>query len=110
MIMHERNRSMAQSTATDNSSLPTPSPDDLLGDLVQPGHPLFGVIWVNPQRMSGTPCFTGTRVPVQSLFDHLEAGDALETFLDDFPGVTREQAITLLEMSRLNLLKDLVGK
>jgi uncharacterized protein (DUF433 family) len=62
---------------------------------------LFGVVWVNRERMSGTPCFAGTRVPVQSLFDHLEAGDTLETILDDFPGVTREQAVALLNLSRL---------
>jgi uncharacterized protein (DUF433 family) len=68
------------------------SAEDLDGDLVQPGHPLFGVVWVNLERMSGTPCFAGTRVPVKSLFDHLEAGDTLERFLDDFPGVTRDQA------------------
>ena len=50
------------------------TPEDLEGDLVQPGHPLFGIVWANRQRMSGTPCFAGTRVPVQSLFDHLEGG------------------------------------
>ncbi|MBI4675339.1 MAG: DUF433 domain-containing protein, partial [Chloroflexi bacterium] len=42
--------------------------------------------------MSGTPVFRGTRVPVQTLFDYLEAGDPLDVFLDDFPSVTREQA------------------
>ena len=82
------------------------SEEDLKGDLVQLGHPLFGVVWVNRERMSGTPCFTGTRVPIQSLFDHLEAGDSLETFLDDFPGVTREQAVALLEISRSRALDD----
>lgn len=70
--------------------------EDLAGDSIQPGHPLFGVVWVNRERMSGIPCFAGTRVPVRSLFDHVEAGDVLETFLDDFPGVTRKQAIAVL--------------
>ena len=83
--------------------------EDLAGDLIQAGHPLFGVIWVNRQRMSGAPCFAGTRVPVQNLFDYLEAGDTLETFLDDFPGVTREQAIAVLEGSCFRLLNDLVA-
>lgn len=46
--------------------------------------------------MSGTPVFRGTRVPVQTLFDYLEAGDPLDVFLDDFPSVTREQALALL--------------
>ena len=81
--------------------------EDLQGDLIQPGNPLFGIIWVNRERMSGTPCFAGTRVPVQSLFQHIEAGDSLETFLDDFAGVTREQAIAVLEISRTRLLHGL---
>lgn len=84
------------------------TPEDLVGDLVQPGHPLFGVVWVNPERMSGTPCFAGTRVPVTSLFDHLEAGDALDAFLDDFPGVTRDQAVAVLDRSRDHLFRELV--
>ena len=78
---------------------------DIAGDLIQPGHPLFGIVWVNPERMSGSPCFAGTRVPVQSLFDHIEAGDALQAFLADFPGVSREQAIAVLEMSRSRLFE-----
>jgi uncharacterized protein (DUF433 family) len=86
------------------------SPQEIEGDLIQPGHPLFGIIWVNRERMSGAPCFAGTRVPVQSLFDHIEAGDTLQSFLDDFPGVTRGQAIAVLELSSARLLQDLVPK
>jgi uncharacterized protein (DUF433 family) len=82
--------------------------DDLAGDLIQPGHPLFGIVWVNRERMSGTPCFAGTRVPIQSLFDHLEAGDSLATFLEDFPPVTLDQAVALLEVSRSRVLDELV--
>jgi len=85
------------------------SAEDLRGDLIHPGHPLFGVVWVNRERMSGTPCFTGTRVPIRSLFDHLEAGDSMETFLNDFPGVTREQAVALLEISRSRVMDELVA-
>jgi uncharacterized protein (DUF433 family) len=84
--------------------------EDFVGDLVPPNHPLFDIVWVNPERMSGTPCFTGTRVPIKSLFDHLEAGDALDVFLDDFPGVTREQAIALLEFSKSRTLDELVRR
>jgi uncharacterized protein (DUF433 family) len=54
------------------------------------------MVWVDPDRVSGTPCFTGTRVPVKTLTDHLEAGDSLEMFLEDFPTVSREQAEALL--------------
>ena len=48
------------------------------------------------QIMHGTPCFTGTRVPVKTLFDYLQAGDPLDRFLDHFPSVSREQAALLL--------------
>jgi uncharacterized protein (DUF433 family) len=100
---------MVQITSSNPVSPSKPlTPEDLRGDLIQPGHPLFGIIWVNRERMSGVPCFAGTRVPVQSLFDHLEAADTLESFLDDFPGVTREQAVAVLELSRSRLLDDLV--
>lgn len=50
--------------------------------------------------MSGTPVFAGTRVPVRSLFDYLEGGDNLDTFLDDFPTVDRQQACAALEIAR----------
>ncbi len=58
----------------------------------------------NPKLMSGTPCFTGTRVPVKSLFDYLEAGDSLDEFLEQFPTVSREAAVCVLEESRLALM------
>ena len=64
------------------------------------------LITVDPEVHSGTPVFAGTRVPVKTLFDHLEAGDSLEVFLDDFPSVTREVAVALLEEARFALLPD----
>lgn len=63
-------------------------------------------IEVNPEKMSGAPCFKGTRVPVTHLFDYLEAGDSLGDFLTDFPTVTREQALGVLEMMRERLLTE----
>jgi uncharacterized protein (DUF433 family) len=56
--------------------------------------------------MSGAPCFTGTRVPVTHLFDYLEAGDSLDEFLTDFPTVTREQVLGILELMKERLLTD----
>ena len=50
---------------------------------------LSEIIVVDPELMSGTPCFTGTRVPVQALLDYLEGGDSLEEFLEGFPTVKR---------------------
>ena len=64
------------------------------------------LITVDPEIHSGTPVFAGTRVPVKTLFDHLEAGDSLEVFLDDFPSVTRKIAVALLEEARFALLPD----
>ena len=57
-------------------------------------------IEVDPEKMSGTPVFTGTRVPVNHLLDYLKAGDSLDTFLADFPTVSREQVLGVLELMR----------
>jgi uncharacterized protein (DUF433 family) len=56
------------------------------------------VISSDPEIMSGTLVFAGTRVPVKILIQHLTAGDTLDDFLDDFPSVTREQAVAFLEI------------
>jgi uncharacterized protein (DUF433 family) len=56
--------------------------------------------------LGGTPVFAGTRVPVRILFEHLEAGDSLEVFLQDFPSVSRELAIRVLEDARAALVAD----
>jgi uncharacterized protein (DUF433 family) len=58
------------------------------------------VVHSDPEIMGGTPVFVGTRVPAQSLFDYLEAGDSLGDFLEAFPTVSREQAIAALEIAR----------
>lgn len=58
----------------------------------------------DPEILGGTPVFTGTRVPVQTLLDYLEGGDTLDEFLDGFPSVSREQAIAFLEMAKDALL------
>lgn len=60
----------------------------------------------SPDILSGTPVFAGTRVPVKTLIDYLEAGDRLEDFLQDFPTVTREQAVAALEIAKEALLQD----
>jgi uncharacterized protein (DUF433 family) len=62
------------------------------------------VIMQDPEILGGEPVFKGTRVPVKSLFDHLEAGDSIEDFLDGFPSVKREQVIILLEESKAHAL------
>lgn len=64
------------------------------------------LVEVDPEKMSGAPVFTGTRVPINHLFDYLEAGDILDVFLDDFPTVTREQTLGVLELMRERLLTE----
>ena len=63
-------------------------------------------IEVDPEKMSGTPVFTGTRVPIDHLFEYLKAGDSLNIFLTDFPTVKREQALGVLELMRERLLTE----
>ncbi len=58
-----------------------------------------GYITVDPEIQNGQPVFSGTRVPVQTLFWHLEKGITIEAFLEDFPSVTKEQAIGVLEIA-----------
>lgn len=64
------------------------------------------IITTDPQIMSGTPVFTGTRVPVATLIDYLAAGETLEEFLDGFPGVRREQAEAFLRLALDAALTD----
>jgi uncharacterized protein (DUF433 family) len=63
------------------------------------------VVSVDPGIMHGTPCFTGTRVPVQTLLDYIEEGDTLDSFLKDFTTVTRDQAIRFLELAKQQLIE-----
>lgn len=60
----------------------------------------------DPEIMSGTLCFAGTRVPVQNLFDYLEGSSSLEDFLEDFPSVSRESAVAILEAAKGRLFAD----
>jgi uncharacterized protein (DUF433 family) len=61
------------------------------------------VVVSDAEILGGTPCFRGTRVPVDSLIDYLEAGDTLDEFLDNFPSVTRKAAIAALEEAKVLL-------
>ena len=67
------------------------------------------LIEINPQKMSGTPVFWGTRVPIQNLFDCLEDGETIDQFLDQFPTVTKEQVNGILELSKERLLEGEVA-
>ncbi len=62
--------------------------------------PRQSVIVSDPEILGGTPCFRGTRVPVDSMIDSLEGGDSLDEFLDNFPSVSREAAIAALEEAK----------
>ena len=64
------------------------------------------VVHRDPDILGGTPVFVGTRVPARILFEHLEAGDSLEVFLEQFPSVSREQAVAALGLAREVLTED----
>ncbi len=63
---------------------------------------------MNPERMSGVPCFFGTRVPIQNLFDYVDTGESLEEFLDDFPGVLRSQAHIVIDILATGVRPELL--
>lgn len=60
-------------------------------------------VWTDPERLGGRVCFKGTRVPVDALFENIEAGLSLDQFLDEFEGVTRDQAVAVLEFARCSI-------
>ena len=66
----------------------------------------YGAINIDPETMGGTPVFTGTRVPIQSLFDYIETGETLDEFLENFPTVRREDAIQMLQMAKKTLTTE----
>ena len=63
------------------------------------------IITINPEIQSGAPVFSGTRVPVKSLFDYLSTGESLDTYLEDYPYVTRDQVLALLALAGKLFLK-----
>ncbi len=67
------------------------------------------LINIDPEVMGGTPVFRGTRVPVQSLIDHIEGNIPIEEFLDDFPSVSRDQAVALLEVAFASVVNEAKG-
>ena len=64
------------------------------------------LVTCSPDVMGGTPVFAGTRVPVQTLFEYLEAGDTIDDFLEGFPTVSRQQVIAFLEEARIRMLVE----
>lgn len=77
------------------------------GERIPADSPLAMYISVDYGRMHGVPCFKGSRVPIQHLFDHLRAGDTIEVFLEDFPPVTREQVVGVIDLAAMGLLGGL---
>lgn len=66
----------------------------------------YGQVSIDPEVMSGAPVFLGTRVPIQNLFDYIEGGEDLSEFLDDFPSVSMEAAVAVLEMAKKSLTSE----
>ncbi|KAA5533572.1 DUF433 domain-containing protein [Taibaiella lutea] len=69
---------------------------------------LYGQVSIDSEIMNGTPVFAGTRVPIQNLFDYIEGGEDLNEFLDDFPSVSKETAVAILEMAKQTLTTEKV--
>lgn len=68
----------------------------------------YGAINIDPETMGGTPVFTGTRVPVQALFDYIEGGETIDDFLENFPSVKKEYAIQVLQMASQTMTTEKV--
>jgi len=68
----------------------------------------YGQVCIDREIMSGTPVFVGTRTPIQTLFDYLEGGESLEEFLEDYPSVSKQAAIEILEMAKQSLTSEKV--
>jgi uncharacterized protein (DUF433 family) len=68
------------------------------------------LITSSPERLGGTPVFAGTRVPVEGLIDYLEAGHPLDHFVDEFPSVSREHAVAVLELAKRALISPSVSR
>jgi uncharacterized protein (DUF433 family) len=66
------------------------------------------IITCSQEIMGGTPVFSGTRVPVQTLFDYLEAGERIDDFLEGFPSVSRDQVIAFLEGAKSRMISEVV--
>jgi uncharacterized protein (DUF433 family) len=66
-------------------------------ELVPASDPRAGIVSIDPERLGATPCFAGTRVPIRYLWEYLIKGKSLETFLEDFDGVPRDEAVAALE-------------
>lgn len=67
-------------------------------------HAEHNLVEIDPEKLGGTPVFRGTRVPIQNLYDSLESGESVEQFLEQYPTVSREQLIAVLEESKERLL------
>ena len=87
--------------------MPQVPPNNDTNEQIAQTSPLWPVVSINPDRLGGEPVFRGTRVPIRSLFEHLRAGDSLELFLDDFEGVTREQAEAAIQLAQDGLFRSL---
>jgi len=64
------------------------------------------VVSIDPEIMGGTPCFAGTRVPLQTLLDYIQAGDSIDEFFDGFPSVSKAQVVAYLEESKRLILEQ----
>ena len=98
---------MTQATLSPGEYAPSVPKAEQDTELVPASDPRAAFISVDPQRMSGTPCFVGSRVPIKHLWDYLEGNDPLEQFFDDYEGVSREAVIGAFQMAFEKLMEGL---
>lgn len=79
-------------------------------ELIPSSDPRAGVVSVDTERLGGTPCFAGTRVPVSYLWEYLIKGKTLDTFLEDFDGVPRDEVIAVLKQAYERFMEGLPGR
>jgi len=80
---------------------------DLRTDLVPSADTRASIVSIDPERLGGTPCFVGTRVPIKYLWEYLIKGKSLEVFLEDFEGVSRDEVVAALEQAYERFLEGL---
>ena len=81
------------------SAVASIDPKLLIGDKIQPGHALFGVVWINPERVSGAPCFFRTRVPIKNLFDTVADGGTIVDSGAIYPATRSRPRVTCVGRS-----------
>ncbi len=105
LVLFRRSYIMPETLMRCDTTMLPPEPSDT--EIVSPSDARSGLISANFARVSGTPCFAGTRVPIRNLWDYLQGGDNIADFLDGFPSVSEEQVRAVLTLACQKMLEGL---